>query len=275
MPMCRLILCWIILTGCLMSATLAQEPLVIAASPSVKLPLEALSRAFEDSHPEVSVQIFYDSGLNLRRTIAAIEKSGRYFIGSGPIHLVAPAVDELITRLESKYYILPGTRRSYASARLVLVVPESLVDAPDSFESLVNSPSLRIAVADPQQTEVGRMTEGLLMSLGFRKSMKGRLDVAADASGVLDHVLSGHADVGILLSSNAARESHRIRIAAVAPDRGYTPPVHSIAMERSCPNRALCEEFLNFVQTARAQGVLRQMGYGPPNEPGGGAMNGR
>jgi molybdate transport system substrate-binding protein len=275
MRMCWLLLCWIVFNGALARETFGTEPLIIAASPSVKLPLEALSRAFEELHPDVKVQIFYDSGLSLRQNIAAMENSGRFFIGSGPIHLVAPAVDELLIRLENKYYVLPGTRRSYASTRLVLVVPESLVDAPESFKSLASHPTLRIAIADPQKSEVGRMTQGLLTSLGLMKSLKGRLDVAVDASGVLDHVLSGHADVGIVLSSNAASESERVRIAAVAPDQGYDPPVHSIAMERYCPNRPLCEEFLNFVQTENAQGVLRRIGYGPPKQHGDGVTNGR
>jgi len=244
----------------------AAESLIIAASPSIKLPIEAISRAFEETHSGVTVKIFYDSGLSLRQTIASVENSGRSFPNIGPIHLVAPAVDELITRLENKYYILPGTRRSYASTRLVLVVPESLADAPESFEALAGDRNVRVAVADPRRTEVGRMTEALLTSLGLLRNLKGRLDVAADSSGVLDHVLSGNADVGIILSSTAARESERVRLAAIAPDQGYDPPVHSIAMERSCPNRVLCEEFLDFVQTEKARSVLKRIGYGPPRE---------
>ena len=244
----------------------AAESLVIAASPSVKPPIEAISRAFEETHSGVTVKIFYDSGLSLRQRIASVENSGRSFANSGPIHLVAPAADEVITRLENKYYILPGTRRSYASTRLVIVVPESLADAPESFEALAGDRNVRVAVADPVRTEVGRMTESLLASLGLLTNLKGRLDVAADSSGVLDHVLSGNADVGIILSSTAARESERVRLAAVAPDQGYDPPVHSIAMERSCPNRVLCEKFLDFVQTEKARDVLKRIGYGPPRE---------
>lgn len=249
--------------------------LVIAASPGVKLPLEAISREFEALHPGATVHIFYDAALNLRQRIAAIENSGRTEIGSGPVHLVAPAVDELLTRLESKYYVLPGTRRAYASARLVLVVPESLVDAPESFESLADHPALRLAIADPQQTEVGQMTQGMLTSLGLFDSLTGRLDRAVNASGVLDHVLSGQADAGIVLSPTAAGEHERVRIAAFAPDQGYDPPVHSIAMSRNCPDRALCEEFLAFVQTTRAQAVLKRIGYGAPSEHGGSARSGK
>lgn len=265
----------VLLLAYLVSPVHAAESLIIVASPSVKLPLEAISRAFEESHPGIRVQLFYESGLSLRQQVAEIENRGRYGVVGGPIHLVAPAIDELLVRLENKYYVLPGTRRSYASARLVLAVPESLSDAPESFEALAANPSLRIAVADPEATEVGRMTEGLLASLGLLKALGGRLDVAVDEAGVLDHVLSGSADAGVVLSSTAVRESQRVRIAAVAPDQGYRPPVHSIAMERSCPNRALCLEFLEFVQSEKAMQALKLIGYGPPQEQGGAASLGR
>ncbi len=242
----------------------ATEPLVIAASPSLKEPLEALGRAFEAARPDVRVRLFFDSGLDLRRTIAAMENSGKYFIGSGPIHLVAPAEDELLTRLEQKYYVLPGTRRIYATTSLVLVVPESLVEAPSSFDALARNARLRVAVADPRVTALGQRTDELLRSLGMAEALKDRLDVAGDARGVLDHLLNGAADVAIVFGPDAVRESQRVRIVATAPVEADRPITHSMAMERYCPNRSLCEDFLAFVQTPEAQRVVKGLGYGAP-----------
>lgn len=246
----------------------AAEPLVIAASPSLAVPLEALGRAFESLHPGVQVRIYYDSGLDLRRTITAMEHSmvGQYFIGRGPIHLIAPGGDELITRLEQKYYVLPGTRRQYATERLVLVVPESLVEAPASFEALAEGGVKRVAIADPERTQLGKVTMGMFKELGIAELLKGRLDVAADAKGVLDHLLSGQADVGVIFGPDAYRERERVRVVA-STDRGYVPVVHSMAMERYCPNRSLCEEFLLFTQSSEARQVVKSLGYLPPGQP--------
>src|SRR5690242_10571479 len=104
----------------------AKEPLVIAASPSLSAPLEALGRAFEMTHPDVKVMLYFDDGLNIRRTIAAMENTpiGQYFIGKGPIHLIAPGGDELITRLQQRYYVLPDSRYPYATEPLTLILPE-------------------------------------------------------------------------------------------------------------------------------------------------------
>jgi molybdate transport system substrate-binding protein len=248
------------------SPAVSMEQLVIATSPSMRIPVEALGRLFEKTHPDVRVRLFFDSGLDLRRTIAGMENSpiGQFFIGSGPIHLVAPGGDELIARLEQKYYVLPGTKRPYAEVPLVLVVPEALVDAPTSFEALGKNEALRIAVGDPDLTTLGQQTKQLLTRLGVWSSVEGRLDEASDTRSVLDHLLNGQANVGILFGPDAVQESQRIRIVAVS-ERGIIPlAIHSMAMERYCPNRALCEEFLGFIQSSEAQQELKRFGYELP-----------
>ena len=242
----------------------AGETFVIAASPSLRDVLERLGNGFEKNHPEVRVQIYFDSGLGLRQTIAGMENSmvGRYFIGTGPIHLVAPGGDELITRLEQKYYVLPDAKRPYASDRLVIVVPESLVEAPESLDAISRGKT-RLAVADRSRTRLGTQTDDMLRTLALRESLKGRLDVATDAHGVVDHVLSGQADAGIIYGHEAVKQQQRLRVVAVL-EKGYQPTVHSMAMERYCPNRPLCEEFLSFIQGTEGQVIVRQAGYAVP-----------
>jgi molybdate transport system substrate-binding protein len=242
----------------------AAETFVIAASPSLKGVLERLGNGFEESHPDVHVQLYFDSGLSLRQTIAGMENSmvGRYFIGSGPIHVIAPGGDELITRLEQKYYVLPDTRRPYALDQLVVVVPESLVEAPDSLDAIRRG-TVRMAVADPSRTRLGTQTGEMLRSLGLDEALKGRLDLATDSHGVIDHVLAGQADAGIIFGHEAVRAQDRLRIATIV-ENGYAKTVHSMVMERYCPDRPLCEEFLTFIQGAEGQAIVRQAGYAVP-----------
>ena len=253
----------LVLTVNMTAVSHASRPLVIATSPTVKDAIEALGEAFERAHPGVHVQVAVDTSLDLRRTIAVIENNGRSFIGSGPIHLVAPGGDELITRLEQKYYLLPEAKSLYATERLVLVAPESLSDAPESFEALEKMDSVRIAIAD-RTTRLGVETDRLLSGLGLNEK---QLDVANDQAGILDHVLSGQADVGIMFGHDAVRAQQRVRIVASAPTALYKPVPHSISMERYCPDRPLCEEFLRFVTSPDGQSALKRLGYGPGKPP--------
>lgn len=240
--------------------------LVIATSPSVEEAVSQLGQAFEARHPDVRVQLSVDTSLDLRRTIAAMENRGNAFIGSGPIHLVAPGGEEVITRMEQKYYLLPEAKALYATERLVLVAPESLSEAPESFEALVNMPSVRIAIAD-LKTRLGVETDRLLSALGLKGAEERRFDFANDQAGILDHVLSGQADVGILFGQDAMKVQQRVRIVATAPTGLYKPIPHSIAMERYCPDRQLCEEYLRFVTSPEGQSVLKRLGYGPGKPP--------
>lgn len=247
-------------------AVSAAEPesLVILASPSLKVPLEAIGHVFEATHPNVRVKLHYESAVDLRRTIARMQNTGRHHIESGPFHILAPGGAELITRMEQKYYVLPDTRRAFATAHLVLVVPATLVEAPSSFEELGRNASLRVSIVDSKASETGRVTQELLDGMGLDSALKGRLDVAHDSSGVMDHILNGNADVGIVRNTEVFRYGNRIRVAAEAPAGSHSLIVYEMAMERFCPNRRLCEEFLAFAQAPEAQAALRRLGYGSP-----------
>ena len=237
----------------------AARVLVIATSPFVEEAMVQLGRAFEASHPDVRVQLSVDMSIDLRRTIAGMENRGKAFIGSGPIHLVAPGGDEVLTRMEQKNYLLPEAKVLYATEQLVMVAPESLSEAPESFEALVNLDMVRIAIAD-HTTRLGVETDRLLTALGLKGK---RLNLASDREGILDHMLSGQADVGIIFAHDAVRVQQRVRVVAIAPIHLYKPIPHSISMERYCPDRPLCEEFLRFVASPAGQSVLKRLGYGP------------
>ena len=247
----------------------AIETFLIAGSPSIGGLLKALGTAFEAKHPEVKVQLHQAAGLELRQLIATMENRDRnkYFIGSGPIHIVAPGGDELITRLAWRYYVLPESRTPYSTESLVLVAPEQLVDAPSSFEALAKDSRIRIAVADPKLTVLGQRTDEFLRAIGGgQTTWADRLDVATDAKGVLDHLLYGKADVAIVFGPDAAREAKRVRVTATAPEQFDRPVTHSMVIERFCPNRGLCEEFLAFVRTPEAETIIKELGYGVPKE---------
>ena len=248
------------------SWVVANEHMIIAASPSLAALLNALGHAFEDKHQGVKVQLHYGSALELRQIIATMQNRDgtKFFIGSGPIHVVAPGDDELISRLEMRYYVLPESRTPYATASLVLVVPESLVEAPASFEALAKDVHIRIAVADPKLTVLGQKTDELLRAIGGSATWEGRLDVATDGRGVLDHLMNGKADVAIVFGPDAVREANRVRVVAAAAEELNRPVTFSMTMERYCPNRSLCEDFLGFIRSVEAEAIIKQLGYGAP-----------
>lgn len=248
------------------AAHAATRSLVIAVSSSVAEPIRALGEGFESVQPEVSVHVVVLPGLDLRRTIAAVENRPAPETGFpvGPIHLVAPGSDEFLNRLLQRGYIVPGSSHAYATVPLVLVVPESLAEAPESFEALKRTATVRVAVADPQLTTIGQRTQAVLASLGGAETFRRRMDISPDVEGVLDHLLSGQADVAIVSGPQAYRQRERVRVVARAPEREHPSPVYALARLRSCPDRAVAEAFLEFVHTAEARRIVTSLGYGAP-----------
>ena len=76
-------------------------------------------------------------------------------------------------------------------------------------------------------------------------------------------MLAGQADAGLIYGHDALKARERLRVVAILSE-GYTRTVHSMAMERYCPNRSLCTEFLEYIQSPEAQTLVRQAGYGVP-----------
>nr|MBP6262620.1 substrate-binding domain-containing protein [Nitrospira sp.] len=61
------------------------------------------------------------------------------------------------------------------------------------------------------------------------------------------------------------KAQERVRVVARL-EKGYAQTVHSMAMERYCPNRSLCEEFLGYLRSEEAQAIVREAGYGVPSD---------
>ena len=244
----------------------AGEPFVILASPSLEKPLVALAETFEASHPNVRVKILLDSGFALRGTIGRLQNSGLYGIESGVIHIVAPADQELIDRLEHRHYVMPDSRQEYATSRLALVVPASAPVTGLSFEEVLRLPSARLVVADPQVSELGHRTKIAFENLGGLGGTESRRITAHDAHGVLDRLAYGKADVGVLFEHQAVEAGQSVRLVAPVPEVVAPPIVYAMAMERFCPNRPLCREFLEFSRSPEARTILTRLGYGIPSD---------
>lgn len=257
---------WLFLVGALMisiqPSQVIAEPLVILTSPRLEKPLVGLAVSFESSHPDVHIKILLDSGLGLRGTVARLQNAGLYGVESGVVHIVAPADQQLLDRLEDRHYVLPSTRRPFAMDRLVLV---STADRPtpiDSFEDLRSATTVSIVVADPDVSELGHRTQSALHHLQWSDAKTDRVIMSHDARGVLDRIIHRKADVGILFEHQAVAAGGGIKIIAPLPQEIAPPVIYAMAMERFCPNRLLCQSFLDFTQSQEARTILAGLGYG-------------
>lgn len=246
-------------------SSVQAEPLVILTSHRLEKPLVALAESFESKHPDVHVKILLGSGLVLRGTIARLQNAGLYGIESGVVHIVAPADQQLLDRLEHRHYVLPDTRRPFATARLVLVAPAERQAPVQSFEELGRATAVSVVVADPEVSELGHRTHSALGHLHWSDDGINHVILAHDGKGVIDRMIHRKADVGIVFEHQARAAGSSLKIIAPLPERLAPPVVYAMEMDRFCPNRALCQSFLDFTQSSEARTILAGLGYGAPN----------
>ena len=130
---------------------------------------------------------------------------------------------------------------------------------------------VRVVVADPEVSELGHRTKSALDQLRWSDAVTNRIIVAHDVRGVLDRIIHRQADAGILFEHQAVAAGPSLKIVAPLPRDVAPPVVYAMAMERFCPNRQLCQSFLDFSQSPEARTILAGLGYGVPgasNSPG-------
>ena len=261
---------WLLLVSVVMTlvgpSRVMAEPLVILTSPRLEKPLVALAESFEAMHSDVHIKILLDSGLGLRGTISRLQNAGMYGIESGVVHIVAPADQQLLDRLEYRYYVLQGTRRPYATTRLVLVAQADGQGPIESLDDLRRNTTVRVVVADPEISELGHRTKSALDQLRWSDAVTDHIIISHDVRGVLDRIIHRKADTGILFEYQAVAAGPSLKIIAPLPEDAAPPVVYAMAMERFCPNRQLCQAFLDFSQSPEARTILAGLGYGVPDE---------
>ena len=161
-----------------------------------------------------------------------------------------------------------GLPRLFAHGRLAIVTAAN----DSSLNSYVGltQPGLRIASAAPN-VPLARYTDILLMRIqgirrdGARLTGSIRVNLTADqpsARAVLERVLSGQAEAGIVYATDVEAAHGRLRTVRL-PDF-FSPQVqYFIAPVIGGPHAAQAEAFAEYVTGAAGQGILRRHGFEP------------
>jgi molybdate transport system substrate-binding protein len=209
-------------------AAFAQAPLVYAAA------------SLADALPAAVAA----TGLAARFSFAASSTLARQIDNGAPADLFASADEAWADYLAARGRLVPESRRSFLSNRLVVVAPASnatLLDlaAPGAFAARLGAG--RIATGDPAHVPAGRYAQQALTSLGLWALAEQRLARADSVRAALALVERGEAPLGIVYASDT---SPRTAIVATFPADSHTRiayPFALVAGRDTAANRALLE----------------------------------
>jgi molybdate transport system substrate-binding protein len=208
-----------------------------------------------------------DSGVPLRFSFAASSTLARQIEQGAPADLFISADEAWMDHLATHGSIDVGSRRVFATNRLVVVRADATTSDSEPSESigalraalLDGDPAGRIATGDPAHVPVGRYAQTALQRLGLWDAVNARLVRADNVRSALAFVERGEALAGIVYATDA-RVAKRLRIAARFPQASHALIAYPAALLRDASPAARDIWMRLFTEDARA--VLREAGFG-------------
>ena len=178
-----------------------------------------------------------------------------------PVDVFASAGAQQMDALAARGLIDEAGRRDFARNTLVLIVPQDSQLNLTDFAGLADARVQRIAVGNPKTVPAGQYTEQAFKSADLSDKLQAKLVLAEDVRQVLDYVMRGEADAGVVYATDARTAGVRVRVAATAAEETHAPILYPVAVVKDGRQKQAAQEFVGLVTGAEGQAVLRKHGF--------------
>jgi molybdate transport system substrate-binding protein len=228
--------------------------LTVSVAASLREAVEALGRAFAQGRP----------GLTLRYNLGASGELQKQIEAGAPVDVFLAAGPGPVDALERAGLILPGSRRVFAGNVLVALKPvDSTLDLPGPSD-LLDRRVRRIAIGNPRTVPAGQYAEESLRALGLWERVRSKLVLGENVRQVLDWVVRGEVDVGVVYATDGAARLGRVRLAFAFPSDTHRPIAYVAAVVAATRQPVLAREYVDWLAGREAQTVLARFGFEPP-----------
>jgi molybdate transport system substrate-binding protein len=227
--------------------------IVVSAAVSLKDAMQRLSPAF-----------YAETGATARFNFGASGILQKQIEAGAPADVFISAGQRQMDELEAKGLIAAGTRRDIARNSVVLVVPSAPGATVRRFADLSSAGVRRIATGNPKTVPAGQYARQVLDHFGILKALSGRIVFGEDVRQVLDYVVRGEVDAGIVYATDAAIAGGRVTVADRAPESSHDPVLYPAAVVRDTRQPELARKFLELVAGPQGRRVLSEAGFLPP-----------
>jgi molybdate transport system substrate-binding protein len=228
----------------------SPKDITVSAAISLKNAFEEIGRLYGSKYGTKCVFNFGASG-DLAKQIA----------GGAPVDVFASAAQKDMDDVDKQGHIVAGTRADFAANSVVLIVPAGAKTSLKSFEGLMAADIMKIAVGNPKTVPAGRYAEEVFGFYQMLSSIKDKLIYAENVRQVLDYVVRGEVDAGVVYATDAAAGSKEIRIIAAAPEASHKPVVYPIAAVKGTKSEADAKAFISLVLSQEGKKILQKYGF--------------
>jgi molybdate transport system substrate-binding protein len=153
------------------------------------------------------------------------------------------------------------TRQNFGRNTLVLVVPSDSKSNLLAFGDLAGPDIKKIAVGNPKTVPAGQYTEQLFDKFDIKNAVQPKLVLAEDVRQVLDWVVRGEVDAGIVYATDARAAGEKVRIAATAPNDSHAPILYPIAIVKTSRQKQAAQAFIDLVESTDGMAILQKYGF--------------
>jgi len=223
--------------------------LTVSVAASLQSAMAELAPAFERTRPGTRLTFNFGGSGTLAQQIER----------GAPADVFFSAAPKPMDTLEQKGLILSDTRRNLLRNQIVLIAQKNSA-VPNSFQELKSNQVKLVALGDPASVPAGDYGRQVLQSLHLWDAVQSKLVLTKDVRQVLTYVETGNAEAGIVYSTDA-RESAKVRIAAIAPDGSHEPVVYPVAVIRGTRHVAAARAWIDYLAGADARDIFVRHGF--------------
>ncbi len=241
----------ILFSACFSDAPYSSRSILVSAAVSLKDAFSELAQLHEQR-----------TGIKIRFNFGASGALQKQIEAGAPVDVFASAGAKQMDELNSKGLIISDSRRDFVRNVLVLI---QTVDGPplSSFADLAKPEVKKIAMGNPKTVPAGQYTQQTFNRIKLLPGIQRKLIYAEDVRQVLDYVVRGEVDAGVVYSSDAQSGGSRVRIIARAPDDAHDPILYPIAVVETSQTPARAQKFIELLVSPEGQGILAKHGFVP------------
>jgi molybdate transport system substrate-binding protein len=184
----------------------------------------------------------------------------RQIVEGAPADVFFSADEAKMDELQARGLILPETRKSRLSNRLVIVTAADGAPAIRSPADLAGPAVKRLALADPKAVPAGIYAKEYLEKLKLWPTVEPKVVPTENVRAALAAVESGNAEAGIVYKTDAAI-SRKVIIAYEVP-MGEGPAIsYPVAVIKNSPQLQAAAQFLKYLESDAAAKVFEANGF--------------
>ena len=242
-----LALCCLVLL-CAVSGVNAGE-INLSAAASLKDSLTEIAKLFTATHPEVKIQPNFGASGALAKQIE----------NGAPADIFISADQKWVGYLTEKNLLVKEATATLAYNTLVFVGGDK-----GHVASLPEVTKLeRVAIGSPASVPAGDYATQALKKAGLDQAMEKKLVMAKDVRECLMYAERGEVD-GAFVYQTDAMLAKNVKVLFTVPQDLHARVTYPMAMTLAGEKNEEAKQFMQFLQTAEAKGVLKTYGFALP-----------